>query len=88
MSNYKLSILIPTYNRLDLFKETLNSIIPQAQGKPVHIAIVDDGSTEGNYEYALELSKKYLFIEVARHEKNLGVGVARNTLLGLLKEII
>jgi glycosyltransferase involved in cell wall biosynthesis len=85
MSNYKLSILIPTYNRLDLFKETLNSIIPQAQGKPVHIAIVDDGSTEGNYEYALELSKKYPFIEIARHEKNLGVGVARNTLLGLAK---
>jgi len=85
MSNYKLSILIPTYNRLDLFKETLNSIIPQAQGKPVHIAIVDDGSTEGNYEYALELSKKYLFIEVARHEKNLGLASAKNTLLGLAK---
>ena len=85
MSNYKLSILIPTYNRLELFKETLNSILPQAQGKPVHIAIVDDGSTEGNYEYAFELSKKYPFIEVAKHEKNLGVASAKNTLLGLAK---
>ena len=85
MSNYKLSILIPTYNRLELFKETLNSILPQAQGKSIHIAIVDDGSTEGNYEYAFELSKKYPFIEVARHEKNLGVGSAKNTLLGLAK---
>lgn len=85
MSNYKLSILIPTYNRLNLFKETLNSIIPQAQDKNIHIAIVDDGSTEGNYEYALELSRKYFFIEVARHEKNLGLAAAKNTLLGMAK---
>jgi len=84
-NKYKLSILIPTYNRLNLFKETLKSIIPQAQEKPVHIAIVDDGSTEGNYEYVLELRKRYPFIEVVKHEKNLGVGSARNTLLQMAK---
>jgi len=82
---YKLSILIPTYNRLNLLKETLNSITTQTQGKPVHVAVVDDGSNEGNYEYVLELSKKYSFIEVVRHEKNLGVGLARNILLQMAK---
>jgi glycosyltransferase involved in cell wall biosynthesis len=67
--NYKLSILIPTYNRLDLFKETLTSILKQVENEPVEIVIVDDGSTERNYEHALEISKKYPFVEVQRHEK-------------------
>jgi glycosyltransferase involved in cell wall biosynthesis len=83
--NYKLSILIPTYNRLELFKETLTSILKQVDNEPVEIVIVDDGSTERNYEYALEISKKYPFVKVQRHEKNLGVGQARNTLLSLAK---
>jgi glycosyltransferase involved in cell wall biosynthesis len=83
--NYKLSILVPTYNRLDLFKETLSSILKQVDNEPVEIVIVDDGSTERNYEYALEISKKYPFVKVQRHEKNLGVGEARNTLLSLAK---
>jgi glycosyltransferase involved in cell wall biosynthesis len=83
--NYKLSILIPTYNRLDLFKETLISILKQVDNEPVEIVIVDDGSTERNYEYALEIGKIYPFVEVQRHEKNLGVGQARNTLLSLAK---
>jgi len=83
--NYKLSILIPTYNRLDLFKETLISILKQVENEPVEIVIVDDGSTERNYEYALEISKKYPFVKVQRHEKNLGIGQARNTLLSLAK---
>lgn len=84
-THYKVSILIPTYNRLNLFIETMNSIIPQVEGKHVHIAIVDDGSTEKNYEYALELKKNYPFIEVVRHEKNLGLASAKNTLLKLAK---
>ena len=83
--NYKLSILVPTYNRLDLFKETLSSILKQVENEPVEIVIVDDGSTERNYEYALEISKKYPFVEVQRHEKNLGIGQARNTLLSQAK---
>ncbi len=83
--NYKLSILIPTYNRLDLFKETISSILKQVENEPVEIVIVDDGSTERNYEYALEISKKYPFVEVQRHEKNLGIGQARNTLLSQAK---
>ena len=83
--NYKLSILVPTYNRLDLFKETLSSILKQVENEPVEIVIVDDGSTERNYEYALEISKKYPFVEVQRHKKNLRVGQARNTLLSQAK---
>jgi len=83
--DYKLSILVPTYNRLSLFEETLASILSQIKDEPVHLAIVDDGSTEGNYELALELSQKYPFIEVGRHKKNLGVGQTRNTLLRMAK---
>jgi glycosyltransferase involved in cell wall biosynthesis len=84
-THYKVSILIPTYNRLNLFIDTMNSIIPQVVEKQIHVAIVDDGSTEKNYEYALELKKNYPFIEVVRHEKNLGLASAKNTLLKLAK---
>ncbi len=83
-SSYKISILIPTYNRLSLFQETLQNVLSQAEGNPVEVVVVDDGSTEGNFYYALELSQRYPFLRVARHEKNLGVAQARHTLLDLM----
>lgn len=74
-----LSLIIPTYNRLSLLKETLNSVISQAENKPVEIIVVDDGSDDGTWEFLEEIKKSYSYIKIIRHEKNLGVSSARNT---------
>jgi len=44
------SIVIPTYNRLPLLRETLESIAQQAF-RDFEIIVVDDGSTDGTVEH-------------------------------------
>jgi glycosyltransferase involved in cell wall biosynthesis len=45
----KVSICIPTYNRKDYLKETLDSVFTQTY-RDYEVVIVDDGSTDGTEE--------------------------------------
>ncbi|MGC9109174.1 MAG: glycosyltransferase family 2 protein [Caldimicrobium sp.] len=80
-----ISIIIPTYNRLPLLKETLESVFSQINHHPVEVIVVDDGSEDGTWEYLKELSNKYSFLKIFRHPQNLGVSSARNSGLKLAK---
>jgi len=80
-----ISIIIPTYNRLPLLKETLESVFSQINHHPVEVIVVDDGSEDGTWEYLKELSNKYSFLKIFRHSQNLGVSSARNSGLKLAK---
>ena len=76
----KVSICIPTYNRKDYLKETLDSILAQTY-KDYEIVIVDDGSTDGTRDMI-----KKLPIPVTYHwQPNAGESAARNKLLELAK---
>lgn len=83
--NPLVSIIIPTYNRLPLLKETLESVFSQINHHPVEVIVVDDGSEDGTWEYLKELSNKYSFLKIFRHSQNLGVSSARNSGLKLAK---
>ncbi len=89
MQTYKekplISIIIPTYNRLSLLKDTLNSIISQITKDPVEVIVVDDGSEDGTWDYLNELNKNFPFLKIFRHNSNKGPGSARNTGLSLAK---
>lgn len=74
-----LSIITPTYNRLNLLKETLNSLLTQSCEKAHELIVVDDGSEDGTWEFLENLVKKYRHIRVFKHPENLGVSEARNT---------
>jgi glycosyltransferase involved in cell wall biosynthesis len=50
------SVIIPTYNRRDMFRETLESIARQTYPSDCfEVIIVDDGSTDGTSEIAAEV---------------------------------
>jgi glycosyltransferase involved in cell wall biosynthesis len=77
------SIIIPTYNRIELIDETIQSAIDfvAPHNFRENIIIVDDASQDGTYEYLLkvwnaEINKKY--IRLFRNKVNLGVAGARN----------
>ena len=45
MSNYKVSIIVPFYNRLDMLEKTIQSVLQQTVSS-WELILVDDGSTE------------------------------------------
>jgi len=49
VSNPLVSIVICTYNRADMLKEAMPSILKQSY-EPVEILVVDDGSTDNTKE--------------------------------------
>ncbi len=85
MLNPYFSILIPTYNRKNLLKETLESVFLQSCKKSYEIVVVDDGSTDGTWEFLKNLQKTKKNLVINRHEKNKGVAEARNTLLKIAR---
>lgn len=67
------SVIIPTYNRLPLLKEALESVFSQTF-TDYEIIVVDDGSTDGTLEMLRCYGKKIQLL----NQKNSGPGAARN----------
>ena len=61
MSDYLISLIIPTYNRPHQLKKSINSIIRQSLGwENIELIIVDDASTDKKTKkIILEYQKKY-----------------------------
>ena len=69
----KTSVVVPTYNRRELLKRALLSILSQTS-LPTEVTVIDDGSTDGT-----ELMLRREFPQVIYcYQKNLGVSAARN----------
>jgi len=71
------SVYMPTKNRLALLKQAIESIISQSYPN-IEILIVDDGSTDGTYQYLCDLKNSMPSLQVFRHEKSIGACAARN----------
>ena len=56
--NYKITILIPTYNRIQNLKKTIYSLT-KLDSNFFKIFIQDNASTDGTYDYLVTLEKKY-----------------------------
>lgn len=71
----RVSLLIPAYNEEENLPELLQEIhrFLQETGLDWEVVLVDDGSTDRTYEVAQELAKRYPFLKVVRHRRNLGV---------------
>ncbi|SEL42706.1 Glycosyltransferase involved in cell wall bisynthesis [Roseateles sp. YR242] len=75
-----LSFLIPAYNVEGYLRESVASVLSQADGN-VEVLIVDDCSTDGTKALMLTLAREDGRVRCVFHEKNQGVSVTRNTLL-------
>jgi glycosyltransferase involved in cell wall biosynthesis len=77
------SIMMTTFNRLELTKQTLNSLF-ETTNSPFRLFIVDNGSTDATVEYLHNLQnqdincKELINIEIHFNDKNLGIGKGRN----------
>jgi len=70
----KVSIVIPTYNRLLMLKEAVESVLAQ-DFEDFELIIVDDGSTD---ETGNEIKRYGGRVRLLQHSENRGVSVARN----------
>ena len=76
----KVSICIPTYNRKDYIRQTLDSIFAQTY-KDYEVIVVDDGSTDGTKDMLDHFGYKLRY----HWQANAGAAAARNALLRLAK---
>lgn len=74
-SQSKVSVIIPTYNRLSLLKKAMESVLTQTYTN-FEIVVVDDGSSDGTREYLLPLNDQR--IKSVLLDTNKGANAARN----------
>ena len=77
MSHPLVTIVIPTYNRAQLVRRSIESALAQTW-PAVDVLVVDDGSTDGTWAM-LETYGENPRVRRVRHETNRGVAAAKNT---------
>ncbi len=70
----KISVIIPTFNRINALQQALDSVMMQTY-QPMEVIVVDDGSTDNTKS---KLHNNYPNIKY-HYQKNQGVSSARNT---------
>lgn len=68
--NELISVCIPTFNRSQSLKETLQDLIPKAKKHNIAIYVSDNGSTDDTRQIVLQLKKEYelIFYTASEHE--------------------
>ena len=80
---YEVTIGIPVYRAVDYIRQTMESALSQSFPS-IEFLIVDDCGEDGSIAIVEELQQKHprgKDIRIVNHDKNLGVGVARNRIL-------
>ena len=70
----KVSVIIPTYNRLPMLKEAVDSVLAQ-DFEDFELIVVDDGSTDGTVEAIKRYGGR---VKLLQHSENRGVSAARD----------
>ena len=77
----KLSVIVCTYNRANLLKEALESLVHQTLDKTLYeIIVVDNASLDNTVQVVQDFQKKHYEVNIRLiHEINPGLSIARNT---------
>ena len=65
-SAYRVSVILPTYNRVPYLGDAIRSVLAQRAGG-VEIIVVDDGSTDGTEELVRAFHAGVMFLRVPQH---------------------
>lgn len=68
----KLTIAIPTYNRQEKLRESLERVIKYSKELDVEILVSDNASLDNTEQVVKEMQKKYYYIKYYRNSENLG----------------
>ncbi|GAX40090.1 family 2 glycosyl transferase [Tolypothrix sp. NIES-4075] len=74
LNNPHISVIIPTYNRIQYLQRAINSVINQTYTN-YELIVVDDASTDGTVNF---IKENYSHIQCISLSKNRGAGAARN----------
>lgn len=74
----RISIVVLTYNNLDINKMCINSILSKTAYPNYELIIVDNNSQDGTREYLKELQKTNPEIKIILNESNMGFAAGNN----------
>ena len=77
MDSVFFSVIVPTYNRCNLLRRSINSVLSQTY-KNFEIIIIYDDTNLDDLKYILEIKRLDKRIRVFRNKENNGVGLSRN----------
>lgn len=77
MDDYKISVVIPVKDRVDVIQRAIDSVLAQTISVS-EIIIVDDGSTDGTLEKVEKLSQDNRQIKLFKNNENKGAPFTRN----------
>lgn len=83
MSDYKISIVIPTYNKIKYLPHAMESVLTQTIGfENLQVLLVDDHSTDGTWELVQKYAEQYSNVFAYQTQSNSGAaGLPRNIAL-------
>lgn len=73
----EISVIVPLYNKAATVAACIKSLLSQTV-PPKQIIVIDDGSTDGSYNIAVEILKKSPIPYIVEQQENSGVASARN----------
>lgn len=82
MQSPRISLIVPVHNAAGYLPMTFKSIQAQGLGKEMEVIYIDDGSTDGSGELALELLKQVDSGRFIRNDMPVGLADARNQGMG------
>ena len=71
--SYKLSVIVPFYNKEKTAAKTFDSLINQTIFKDIELICIDDGSKDNTLKIMKKYASKYPNIKIFQNEKNLKV---------------
>jgi glycosyltransferase involved in cell wall biosynthesis len=77
MQSELVSVIIPTYNRVNTLSRAIESVLNQTHSN-LELIVIDDGSDDSTVELVSEMESKDKRIKYFRLSENKGVAVARN----------
>jgi len=76
------SVYITTFNRVELLKRAVDSVLQQSY-KNIELFVADDGSTDATHEYLVDMEKKGLLTAIINKGASKGACFGRNKAIAL-----